>query len=72
MTQRPNDRPHDLIWQATFTGEPLGMTDATPLTITAVDNRGRVYTLRFTVRNDKLSSVKKGLKELRPVRRPFK
>lgn len=61
--------PLDLIWKSTYTGESLGSTDATPLTIRAMDNRGKEYEIRFTVRNDKLEVAKKGFKELKPVRR---
>jgi hypothetical protein len=61
--------PLDLIWKSTYTGESLGSTDATPVTINAIDNRGREYEIRFTVRNDKLTATKKSLKELKPVRR---
>lgn len=59
----------DLIWKSTTSGESLGVTDATPVTITGVDRRGREYILRFLVRNDHLADVQKALRLLTPIRK---
>jgi hypothetical protein len=65
----PSNRIIELIPIGFESGEPLNCTDATPVALTMVDDRGKEYIVRFTFRNDFTALISTALKRLIPVKR---